>query len=780
MEQNELKGKGAPRPHRSRKDIEPWKPVKMKMFNMPQLLPPSMTREQRLEIIRSIGAKAKKDFDEKYPTIEKWFQDYDALYLLSFCGLYFVAQPEGIDPEAHGQLDFPHHYLEIMQAFSLCQQRTVMPTPLFGKAGELHDEMKSIGELMMLRLLNIPDDAKTEEEVNAFRLRTEMMSSTTAVRNWAFFHQMKRVIFDMADLINADFEKVYGMGAKELMEVLFKLTEERSDLLNEHIDKVRSVYKLRHANFLAVAHAYNAAFPENVPMSDKDAEEIWLRAGKNKEQLIGMMVCHSDLKLQDIYSFTLDHAKSFLEKPEKGAALEAILKRLSLKFGDLKDYPKEHIILNNPVLRQPFIDIGDDTYFSAVWGVMPHLALEILESLIWSDGSLRDAYTTQKARYLEREVRRIFENAFPNASIYAGSIWKDPTSGVQYENDLTVVIDKFAIVVEAKSQKVDDPAKRGAPARLFETLKELIEEPSDQAFRFINLLKKDKRVHSFKNKAGETNVIDSNKILYYIPVGITFSNLGMIASNLKKLLEAKVIERPMDEIAPSISFTDIEIVFELLDLEAERVHYLARRREVEAHLNYEGDEMDLLGLYLENGFNIGEVEYSDDHAFYLALKSKEFEPYIDAKHSGKKMDKPSLAMTKWWRDMLNRIADRKIDGWIETSFILLNSTEEDQQKFEQGFNKLAPKVRRGKVLKPHNWVMFLSGPERRRYAIAGYPYITDDKALRNTIMDDIVHSEDAEKARGAVVIGVNLNRNDYPYSVLARRLSTELFDKLSL
>ena len=80
----------------------------------------------------------------------------------------------------------------------------------------------------------------------------------------------------------------------------------------------------------------------------------------------------------------------------------------------------------------------------------------------------------------------------------------------------------------------------------------------------------------------------------------------------------------------------------------------------------------------------------------------------------------------------------------------------------------------------HNWVEFASGPERRRYLIAGYAYTTTDKELRNNIMNEIISRDAAQKARGAVVIGVQTDRLDYPYTVFARRASTDLFDVLTL
>lgn len=90
------------------------------------------------------------------------------------------------------------------------------------------------------------------------------------------------------------------------------------------------------------------------------------------------------------------------------------------------------------------------------------------------------------------------------------------------------------------------------------------------------------------------------------------------------------------------------------------------------------------------------------------------------------------------------------------------------------------RVRDGRIDKKHNWLNFASGPERRRYLIAGYPYETKDMETRNAIMNDIISKKNCGMARGAVVIGVRVDRVQYPYSVLARRANTELFDVLTL
>jgi hypothetical protein len=137
-------------------------------------------------------------------------------------------------------------------------------------------------------------------------------------------------------------------------------------------------------------------------------------------------------------------------------------------------------------------------------------------------------------------------------------------------------------------------------------------------------------------------------------------------------------------------------------------------------------------------------------------------------------------MTKWWKDILLSISNRKPDGWVESGFILLNSTKENQEKFEGMFKKLMLRLKKGKVKNLHNWVVFVSGPERRRYLIAGYPYVTTDKEVRNGVINEIISDKNFGGARGCVVIGVQMDRLDYPYSVLARRASSNLFDTLTL
>ncbi|MCD7975889.1 MAG: hypothetical protein LUG51_01560, partial [Tannerellaceae bacterium] len=173
--------------------------------------------------------------------------------------------------------------------------------------------------------------------------------------------------------------------------------------------------------------------------------------------------------------------------------------------------------------------------------------------------------------------------------------------------------------------------------------------------------------------------------------------------------------------APSISLTDLEVIFEVLALESEKIHYLSRRREFEAHLNFDGDEIDLFAFYLENGFNIGETEFDKSVHFSFTLNAKDLDPYFTAKERGIQVKKPTLEKTKYWHDLLYTL-ERHSKVWLTASYILLHVPKEDQIKFEKSLKELVGRILKGKCELEHNWIILYCGPERRKYVIVGYPY----------------------------------------------------------
>jgi len=694
-----------------KRGTKPYEVIKQRLVKMENNFFPDETPfEKRIEFLVEIGNKAMMDYESNYQSLLNYFNEYDPLYLCSFSAFHFMRQKEGIDEEAiKGSLEFPPFYIEILQCISLMQERNISWNSLQENVEDFKSTITKLNTNQSYTYFELAKKAKNQNDIGAIMLRTEMMTHTLAVRNWAYIQQMEITAFELANLITDKFISKLGFNPKNFLHILFSLVSLIEEKLNNHIRRIRLFLKAKTYN--DIFDRYEESFEKAQKTNSVTRLEVWNKYGKNTK----FILCnHSDLFLSDIFTLSSYEIYNHLSKKISEKEICYILDKISLRFGDLSAINKDFIFLDNPIHSKPFIKIDDDKYFSVIPHMFSHLGVDLLERFISEDANLKKEYAAKKGKFLERKVEKLFRDSFPTANIFSGSLWNCPIENKDFENDLVILIEEFAVIVECKSGTVSPPARRGATDRLFKTLQELVVEPSEQAIRFVNYLKQHNGAHEFQTKSGEINNIDTTKIKYYVPVGITLSNLGSIGCNLKKLIDAKIISYKLEQLAPSIGFTDLEIIFEILSLEAEKIHYLSRRREFEAHLSFQGDEMDLFCFYLDHGFNIGDAEYDKSMHIDLTLKSKEIDPYFIGKQRGVDVKKPCLLKTKYWDDILKK-RENKGNNWLMASYILLNMPKEDQLKYEKSLKKLTKMILDNKCEKKHNFSVMYFGPERRQY-----------------------------------------------------------------
>lgn len=747
--------------------------IKMGFYVMEAAHDPDMTFEERVAEVKNIGKNAAADFARKFAGLNQWFTEYDAIYLLSFCKNYFICSEEGRDEEAEqGYLEFPFHYLEILQAFALAQPRSYAGKPLFDDVYRFKETMREIGKLSLWKMFDLPENVSTIEQINAYRIRIEMMSHTTAVRNWAYHHQMTRVTRDLAEKIKVEFKQVHNFCPVAFLELLEALADMVETKLNAHLNKIRAA--LSRQTHIELMEEYERQFPDVKVADRRQKENIWERSGKNLENVRAISLAHSDLYLDKIFSFNLDEieiiARDFFTREQ----LTNLFDKLSYSFGDLKDTNQEHIILSNPVHQKPFIKIGEGEYFTSLWGILTHLSINLLENFVAENENLRTQYNKRKGEYLEDQVHELVEKGFPNAAIYKGCKW-ELSDDKQYETDSIIVLGSFILIIEAKSGSVTPAARRAAPDRLKKTLEQLIEEPSDQALRLIQYMKDNSSIILDSENKGRIT-IDTTTLKYFIPLGVTLSHFGVLSTNLKLLIEGELLNKKIYQLAPSISLTDLQLVFDFLPLETSKLHYLQRRRELELYMEYIADEMDLLAFYLDTGFNLGKSEYSKEYKFNLILKSKELDPYIINTAQGLVTQKPESNVTQWWKDILNRLAEQRPPTWLETSYILLNFMKEEQEKLEAALKALVREILAGKMEHKHNWIIGATSNENRKFITIAYPYLSKHRKERNAMMEDIISNNYDDKIKGIVVMAINIEKAHYPYSVLCSLLSPKLFE----
>ena len=742
----------------------------MKLYGVPPMLPDSMSREERVALIQEIAQTAEDEFQQKYFSLGEWFERYDPLHLLAYCCSYFLCHPAGVDPELGGGLDFHPYHLEILQAFALMQERSLSDRPLGLEAAGLLDVMCAIGQAAINRGLKANIDQVEGESESNFVL-SNIRTQTMAVRNPGYPHHIHRITRDLAETVREDFVDVHGIDPIRLVDALFRLPEVASTRLNEHFERVAHFY--REKSYQAVATAYVESFPD---AGDCDADRLFDLMGRNLHSMKAALVYHSDMQLADCFTFTLADLVEAYGDDVDLQAVKNVTDGLSFEFGNLEDSNKEWVVLDNPVWKRPFIKIDDETYFLALAGHIPHYASGLLEGLVAEDSALDQKYRDRKARYLEDEIERLFKAGFPDGRIYRGSMWDDG-AGNKGENDLTLVLGSVAIVVEAKSGSLTPPAQRGAPKRLADTVRQLIVDPADQAYRFIRVLEGTEGPQSFVTKSSVENTIDVSEVRYFLPLTVTMEQFGFV-SNLRNLAESRISDREVAELAQVLSLTDLMVTFEVLDLQSEKVHYLFRRRELGARMRLHGYEMDVLAFYLDRGFNIGEVEFSGNNFVDLTLASKQLDPYFGGQLFGVTVDKPALKLTPWWTRMLQRLDSDLSGDRLDAALVLLSVPYDAQKKMERQFAKLSDRVQRKRGEEPRTWVQFRTAPAERRFCVALYPYFSTYHEKRDEVIDDFLSGDRAQESRGAVCVGVNLDHRDVPYSVVALAPKPDLFDHL--
>jgi hypothetical protein len=179
-------------------------------------------------------------------------------------------------------------------------------------------------------------------------------------------------------------------------------------------------------------------------------------------------------------------------------------------------------------------------------------------------------------------------------------------------------------------------------------------------------------------------------------------------------------------------------------------------------------------LYLDTGFNIGNAEFTQQRLRLLGM-SNIFDPFLMKELPKSETPKPKRKLTRWWRSIIQHIESRSSEGWSEVGCVLLNCTYDDQTKFEKLFKRIKKIVNKFWELPDHNdTCILINGTVPERGAVAGFAYKRIDIEKRNRTMKNAVDEiMSISPVSRVVIIGVDVEQNDYPYSVVACHLSED-------
>ena len=160
-----------------------------------------------------------------------------------------------------------------------------------------------------------------------------------------------------------------------------------------------------------------------------------------------------------------------------------VIDQLSMKRGELANIKLEHIYMNNPVWRRPFVALEDGDLFAALPQMAISFPFAIMEGLMKGHPRLEKAYEDARSAHLESAIAEILHRAMPSAEVYEHVLWTDPETGKSYENDVVALIGNTIFLFEAKAGRIADAARRGGALSLEKNFRDLFVEPGEQAWR---------------------------------------------------------------------------------------------------------------------------------------------------------------------------------------------------------------------------------------------------------------------------------------------------------
>lgn len=651
-------------------------------------------------------------------------------------------------------------HVELLQAFAL----SILPS---GEASEparsetvqeVWDTLLALARAFAGKRYTQMAKADSIEKRKVLQVQEWLRFHTQYVRNWAHFglvRELSRAIYAPLDTV---YREAAGASASEIIsvfEVLIAITDRR---LSERGQRLRSV-----VGSPKTIPDLVASYCKSIGEGDAEAErllQVLRRGNLTLERARALLVSYDDLQISSVHTYGVAEVAHASGLPI--ATVRVVLQRMSLGPGELKESEIENFFLDNPVWRRPVVELDEDLFYCPTPLTFFHALHPVMESLLRE--SDRPALTRRRAAFLEKRVRDDFVGAFPGAAAQASVKWR--SGDTMYESDLLCRVDSYLFVVEAKSGAISAPAFRGAPGRIQKHVEELLISPSVQSQRLAEQVSD---VIAGRRKADffvEPLPFSLDGVNQVIRLSVTLEDFASIQTQIGGLASTGWVPAGL-RLATTMSLPDLETVFGLLASPLERIHYLARRSDLNERLRILGHELDWLGLYLKTGFVFGEAELHEG-LFVISGMAEAVDRYFVAIDAGKRLPKPAVPRSKLWSDIAGFMEGRDFPRWTEAAVMLLGVSEPDQRKLAHEFEKLSETVRRDPLGAEHRNVLICIPHGTGSDALAMLALRDCNYARRHELVLNVASQAfDNERIRRVVVLTRNVDSGTYPYSMLS-------------
>lgn len=704
------------------------------------------------------------DFPKRLELLKDLLRRHDPLGIVaSFAvyGLQTTVGPRGVSTTSLLK-DIQQHHAELLQAVML-----TIPFDQWGKQPFTAEVMQTFFDTVPLvsetflhqRLLAAEQTRDKQENTQGMILQSlqeRIRFSTQMVRNWGYYSHVIRITTELYGPLDQKLAAHHGFGVTDLIQVVESLINEFKSRTNRHWSTLAKV--LRGANASKVIRLYYKYVPDLVGSPEEMIAA--LPSGITRDMAIGLVMSHFDLRLPDLTTFqTADIAELTKRPPDM---VERILTAISRPPGDLVSTKPEHLFLANPVWTAPGILLPEGFFIPMPQVVFSHIH-DVVRQLADAAG-LKDELERLRARYLETQLEDALRAALPGASITPGVSWN--LDGKRFETDVLIIADRTVLIAEAKSHHLTPEGLRGAPARVKRHIQDLVLDPSIQSARLESLIAAARNGDVAASVLVRELSIDPSKVDRVIRLSVTLDDFSVISSLEGELKEIGWV--PADhKLAPSIHLSDLNCIFDILGDPVFILHYLSERNYFQSSFELLGDELDFLGLYLKTGFNLGYLE-NEEALFSPSGMSEPIDRYYMSLEAGVRLPKPKVKLQPIFRKIIERLSERRPEGWITICIHLLASADFNEQKeLDRNLNKLREIVRKNCRDPRHLSSVQIQPPQNRKAVVIFYLFPESLRSSYKKSMEQLA-SEALEQAdrETCLVFGRSIDNWGIPYEAV--------------
>jgi len=753
------------RPERSRQKSEAPKHIG---FAFAEFHPPwiDLTPEEHAKALEHFGSSVRNEHAQLLTRLGELIRKCNPLQMLAHFAFYDRAMFEIQQGGSYEPLQ--QHAVEFFQGYFL----TVPISELRGRVTppEVILELNRVlhGLSKTFPMLGIEKRQQSEEKKTAALLSQIVRIHTHGVRNPGYYHQVMHQLASVFSAVDDAYFALRGVKLSALVRMCGNIVESVQQRLGRRCDLIKAMRRRKTARETVLAYS------RTVQLGEEDHERLLaqcITSNLSIDEARAMCVHDADRRLIEMYVFSLsDFVAAYPEKVE-AAAISMVLAQWSYPPQGLNRFNCDRLFLDNPIWHRPVIQISPDTYFWPSPELFHSFGWEMLEDLLRPYPDLLQAYQGRaRADYLEERVMTLCRAGFPQASLWRSCSWIGQC-GKRYETDVLLIVDSVALVIECKSARITPAARRGAPERLQREIQKLIEDSSTQSARLAEMLLASDTDFEFTTSKG-THRIPRRAIKRVVRLNVTLDFFGPIACAVRQMVDAKLIDSSVAT-AATLACTDFENVLRTLETPLERIHYFARRAEIERNLELLADEEDLLACYIATGLNLGDVEFGEHRRVVVSPMGNELQPFLRAMHAGTAATKPRRRFTGWWNQLLTALEERAFADWILIGLVLLDARHEDQRRFEGMVRRMLKNVRSNwRSTSCLNSVCLANGPKERRTAVVavGVKRITRE-ARRDTMERALAIASEQSQTDDLVIICLNAEKTVWPYTVIAHTLT---------